>query len=120
MTRPGLRYWLRLGAFTLGFVLVSITSVMVLGLYAFSVEFDSGETGPASWFFRVCAFAIYFPASMLVLSEAVREALFAADDEGFLLFLALAPFANALLWWRVLGLVRRRREARANALSQAR
>lgn len=120
MARKGLRYWLEFGAFTLGFVLLSITSVMVLGLYAFGAEFDSGETGPASWTFRVCAFAIYFPSSTVVLFEGVREALFAADDEGFLLFVALAPFANALLWWRVLGLVRRRREARANAPSQAR
>jgi hypothetical protein len=115
MARRGFRYWLEFGAFTLGFVLLSIASGMGLGLYAFGSEFDSGETGPASWIFRVCAFAIYFPSSTVVLFEGVREALSAADDEEFLLFVGLAPFANALLWWRVLGLVHRRRELRARA-----
>ena len=120
MARKGLRYWLEFGAFTLGFVLLSITSVIVLGLLVPGAEFDSGETGPASWIFWGGAFAIYFPSSTVMLFEGVREALIAADNEGFLLFVALAPFANALLWWRVLGLVHRRREARANAPSPAR
>jgi hypothetical protein len=115
MAREGFRYWLEFGAFTLGFVLLSIASAVMLGFYAFGAEFDSGETGPVGWFVRVCVFAIYFPSSTLVLFEGVRDALFAADDEGFLLFVALAPFANALLWWRVLGLVHRRRELRARA-----
>lgn len=119
MARKGLRYWLEFGAFTLGFVVLSIASVIVLVLLAPGVEFDSGETGPASWIFSVGAFAIYFPSSTVMLFEGVREALIAADDEGFLLFVALAPFANALLWWRVLGLVHRRGEAHANAPSQA-
>jgi hypothetical protein len=118
MDRKGLRYWLKFGAFTLGFVVLSMASVSVLGFFAFAAEFDSGETGPAGWFARVCGFAIYFPASTLLLFEGVREPLF-GPDEGFLRFIVLAPLANALLWWRVLGHVRRRRELRANATSQA-